>query len=108
MDNLLKDKMDKLEKDVGEIKGQMNRMYLALMGSDITKDGGMVQRIIDLEIEVATLKNEVQKNKQDMKAELEKDRKSRIPTEVYVKILWGVAGGFIVFLVNLLFSYLLK
>lgn len=89
MDQLLKNEMQGMQDRIKGIENKMDKLYLALMGSDLTNDGGLVKRIIDLEVEVEKLKTEV-----------EKDRKARIKTEVYVYFLWAVGGGLVVTIVS--------
>ena len=89
--------MDGMEKDMGEMKSQLNELYLALMGSKITNDGGMVARIIELESEVTVLKREQSAMKAD-----------KAKTELYVKIMWGMVGAFasgtFLYILNLIFK----
>jgi hypothetical protein len=71
------------------------------LGSEITKDGGMVGRIIELETEVAQLKIEDRKLKDEL-AEFKMERKK---TAFYVNIIYSVGGGLSVWIVKLLFEW---
>lgn len=62
---------------------KVDKMYLALMGSDIAKDGGLVGRIEDLEKGVETIKGDIDK----IKTEATKSR-------IYLYLVC-VAGGFV-------------
>jgi outer membrane murein-binding lipoprotein Lpp len=96
MDQLLKDKMDGLEKDMRDLSSKMGNLYIAILGSDITKDGGMVGRIIQLEAQVKTLESKV-----------EEMETAKVKTELYVKIMWGMVGAFasgiFLYVLNLIF-----
>ena len=85
MDNLLKEKMDKLEQNMSQMNVKMDAVLFALMGNDISP-GGVVAK-------VATLEERVKKLEE-----------STLVLKVYQKIVWLCVGGAIVWLVKLGFE----
>jgi predicted transcriptional regulator len=76
---------------------QVDKMYLALMGSEIAKDGGLVGRIEDLENDVREIKDQLT----DITAEANKSR-------WHVHVMWGASGAVAMALFSLMLSYLFK
>lgn len=89
MDQLLKQDMENLKVQVGDIGGKVNEMSeivkemsFALTGNKFTKDGGIVNEHIKLKAEVAILRNRVEI--------LEKEKETRAGKD---KILWTIVGA---------------
>jgi hypothetical protein len=76
---------------------KVDKMYLALMGSDIAKDGGLVGRIEDLEQNVHEIKEQLT----DIKADASKNR-------WHVNVMWGASGAVAMALFSLFLSYIFK
>lgn len=75
--------MNETERDIrmDNMEKKVNQIYQALIGSDLAKDGGLIKRVIDMEVEIETLRIKLEKQTQQ-------DQK----TELYVKIMWAMAG----------------
>ena len=74
--------MEHFERDIAQMKMQINEMYSALMGNSISKDGGLVQRI--------------QRNEEFAKSNLKEIagiKNKMIRTNTYVNILWAACGA---------------
>lgn len=76
---------------------QMDRLETALLGSDLTKDGGLVGRIIELEKDVAVLEEKIEK--------LENEKSK---SDIYVKILWAAGGVVCTIFLTILLNYIFK
>ena len=94
------DNNDKITEDIHTIKNSLTKLetrlynlHTALTGSDISKDGGLIGRIIDSEKELAVLNQRVEL--------VEKKESQR---RLYVRILWGVAGALLMLLINQIFK----
>lgn len=72
-----------MEQDIHSIKNKMDKILVALMGSDLSKDGGLVGRILDLE-----------KNQESLEKEIAQIKKEKVKTELYVKVIWALIGAF--------------
>jgi hypothetical protein len=46
-----------LERRLGDLEKKIEKMYVALVGSDLTEDGGMVSRLEDVEKEVSDIRD---------------------------------------------------
>lgn len=67
---------------VNEMAVKVDKLYIALIGSDLTKDGGLVGRISELEKQNETLENEIQEIK-----------KKAAKSDMYLHIIWGLVGS---------------
>lgn len=85
--------MEDLKKEITNINSKVDKMYYALMGSDITKDGGLVARVVKGEQKIETLKDEV-----------EEIKKKNAKIEVYQRFIWGAVGSS----VTLMFTYVIN
>lgn len=81
MDQLLKQKMDTMEGQFSDMGEKLDQMYYALLGNELTKDGGLIGRIIQLEKDVAVLEQKTET--------LERERNK---SDIYVNILWAAGG----------------
>lgn len=68
--------------DVAHMKNQVNEMYTALVGNGITKDGGLVKRMDEME-----LRQELMDKRQE-----KFDSKQNV-AGTYIKLLWGAAAA---------------
>ncbi len=57
----LRQNQEKLERGMTEIKDTVNRIFTALMGSDLTKEGGLVQKVTLLEANCRTHEQRIDK-----------------------------------------------
>jgi len=95
MDNLEKNKIDRVEQhqrelkiDMQQIRDDVKEIKLAIMGNPMTKDDGIVGKIREVVYDLDQQKIEIEKLKED-----------RIINTVYMKmILWfaGIAGASVV------------
>lgn len=86
-----------MEKDIHSIKQRMEEISVALLGSNLTKDGGLVKRIAELEI----------KNR-ELEEKIDEHEKRTAKMEVYQKIMWSTIGGFVVLIAKLIFEIIIK
>lgn len=82
-----------LEKEFGEIKEILNEVHSAIIGNPLTKDGGIVARLLTAEQQLEKL--EVRVNEAD---------KKQIKYNVYTKLMWVLAGG----IISIIFAYILE
>lgn len=82
-----------IKTQVGDLSRTLNEVHTALVGNQMTRDGGLIQRVIDSESEVEKLKLRI----------LELESKNS-KTEFYVKVIWTLAGG----MATLVFTFILK
>lgn len=53
--------LNSLRDDIAHLNDKVDKLYSALMGSDVTKDGGLVGRIVQLEKDVDILHEDHQR-----------------------------------------------
>ncbi len=86
-----------MQKDIEHISNKVDELLIALKGSDLSKDGGLIGRIQQLEEENDLLRKEV-----------ELIKSSNTKTEMYVKIIWTLVGAFgsgiFMYVLNLIFK----
>jgi hypothetical protein len=85
--------MEDIKEEIQNINKKVDKMYYALMGSEITKDGGLIARIVKSETSIDILKDEI---------ELLKNRNTKF--EVYQRIMWSSLGG----VVSMVFAYVIN
>lgn len=85
--------MESIEIELKKITAKVDKMYFALLGNELTRDGGLVGRINKLE-EVT--------NKLD--EDIEALTKKNLVMQVYQRIMWAAIGG----TVGLVFSYVVQ
>jgi hypothetical protein len=86
-----------IKSDVADIKKKLAEMYTALMGSSLTKDGGLVNRVIESEnqIELLTLRiTEIEKNGHKHK--------------LYLSIIWAIGGAIGTSIILAIISHFIK
>jgi hypothetical protein len=71
-----------LRDDVSQIKNKVGKLFTALLGDDITKNGGLVQRL-----------NNAESNVEELSERINNIEKKNIKVSVYVGLLWAAAGG---------------
>jgi hypothetical protein len=76
---------------------QLDKMYYAIMGSELARDGGLVGRIEDLEKDAKEIKDTLI----EIKADASKNR-------WHVNVMWGASGAVIMALFSLFLSYIFK
>ncbi len=92
-----RDEISIILKDVVDIKMKLHEMYVALMGSPLSKDGGLVFRIVNNEVEIEKLNKRIDENV-----------KNETKNALYLKIIWGM-GGFVLSAVGIwVISHILK
>ncbi|HEY4207971.1 MAG TPA: hypothetical protein VGM31_14205 [Puia sp.] len=67
--------------DFREMKNKVDKMYYALLGNELTEDGGLIRRVGESEKEIALLHDRID----------QLERKN-IKGELYLNWLWGLAG----------------
>lgn len=71
---------------------KVDKMYYALMGNEIAKDGGLVGRIQTLE-----------KENEELREELEAFKTDKAKSDLYIKWIWALVSG----LVSMVFGYVM-
>lgn len=78
----IRNDLNKLERDIGEIKLTLHKVHTAIVGSELSKDGGIVKRLSDVESLI-----------DDYEKRLIVQEKKQIKYNVYTIIMWVCAGG---------------
>ena len=78
-----------IKSEVSILSNQFRQVYDAIVGNAMTKDGGLVQRIIDTECELEKVKLRV----------LELERRET-KAAIYVNIIYGTCGIIVSLIVN--------
>lgn len=86
-----------MEQDIHEIKLGMKDISTALLGSPLTKDGGLVKRIVELELKAEILESKIE----------EQDKKTT-KIELYQKIMWTSIGGVGMAVVSYVLQFIFK
>lgn len=97
MDQILKVEMGNLKEQMDGVSNKVDEIYYALLGNTLTKDGGLIGRVIQLETDKKVLEKRVEV--------LESEKKQ---SDIYVKILWAAGGVVCTMLLTLLLNYLFK
>lgn len=82
-----------IKRDVTDLSQKVNEVHAALIGSPLAKDGGLVQRLLECETSVQTLKTKVETVEL---AGRERDK--------YIRWIWGLIS----FIIGSAFVELLK
>jgi hypothetical protein len=83
----------RLDKSVLELKETLIKVHDAIVGNELTKDGGISKRLYQAE-----------KDLEDVKTRLENAEKKQIKYNVYVIIMWVALGG----VAASIFAYILQ
>ena len=78
--------IEQIQTDMKDMKGKVDKMFYALMGNEIAKDGGLVARIEHLETSVENLE------------------KASIKLAIYQRIMWTALGA----TSGIVFTYLVQ
>ena len=83
------------------LQKKLDDVHNALIGNSITQDGGLVYRVVQLEIQVKNALEDIADGKTKNKV-----------SDVYKKILWGaaciIAGGIITGIISVIFNHFSK
>jgi predicted nucleic acid-binding Zn-ribbon protein len=97
-----------LSTKIGRTDGKIGEILDAVVGNRLTKDGGLIQRIIDLEAQNKALMLQIQASEKKCDAQILEIKEKAIKSDLYVKILWacgGVVGsGIFAIILNLVFK----
>lgn len=88
---------DQRDQKMNDLKNKVDKIYVALLGSELAKDGGLIQRVLDAEAEILILKRDDATQKLN-------DTK----TALYVKIIWGMGGMIVTSLIAYVLNHLSK
>lgn len=86
-----------MERDIHSIKQGLEEISTALLGNRLTKDGGLVRRIDELEI-----------NDEKIESKIEELERKTARMEIYQKIMWTCTGGATVLLVKFILEIIFK
>lgn len=73
-----------IKKDVAEMKDNIDIMRDALIGNPLSKDGGLIKRMLDAEVEIKKIGAIKRSN------------------QIYLNLVWMCGGGFIMVVIDLL------
>ncbi|HET6255873.1 MAG TPA: hypothetical protein VFE32_17480 [Puia sp.] len=82
-----------IKKDVAAFGQKLDNIHYALVGNELARDGGLIQRVIDLE-----------KQKENLEERVDRIEKTAIKSNTQVKLMWSMAGGTIA----LIFTYIVE
>jgi hypothetical protein len=71
-----------LAADVAHMRKQLNEMYTAMVGNPITKDGGLVKRMADMEAA-----------QDEQGGRLKKLETALVKVAIYMKLFWAATGS---------------
>lgn len=83
---------EQFDKNFKEIKDKVSLIYHALVGNEITKDGGLIRRID---------KVEARQDKQEDR--MDKFDSALVKMKIYERLLWLAGGAFVAALINYIF-----
>lgn len=82
-----------------DMSAKVDKMYYALMGNELSKDGGLVQRIIELEgdnakleVKLNLVKEELENKIEELEKEVEEVKVGKAKSEIYLRIIYGLVG----------------
>jgi len=87
------DQMDEFKRQLEDVSSKVSMMFYALMGNDLTKDGGLIRRIDEIEHRLVETDKKILKIAQQQE-------KSRI----YVNLIWAAAGATVIFIADKIFN----
>jgi proline dehydrogenase len=87
----------KISEEVHDLKNKINKLYAALLGSELAQDGGLVARIQNLEKVAETIDKKVER------VEL-----GNAKTAIYVKIIWLMSGFVLASIMTIILQNTLK
>ena len=71
-----------IKHDVSKLSTTLEKVHTAIVGSELGKDGGLVQRVVEVEIEAISLSERIKIIENE-----------KIKSDVYKKITFFLAGG---------------
>ena len=89
------EQIEEIRKELQKVQTKMDDIHSALIGNPITKDGGLVYRVIEGEVQIERLNdriNEVEEKQNNRMIELEKDKAKQ---GIYIGIIWACGGGLV-------------
>lgn len=89
--------ISEIKTSVAEIKEKTHQLYFALMGNELTKDGGLIAMILKVEVDALHLSDKIQiiENREDRK-------------NFYISVIWAFAGTIFGGILTALITYFLK
>lgn len=97
MENDLRVEFKRLEKTVDDIKDTLNQVHGAIVGNELSGDGGMAQRLKDAEEKLDLLESRL------FNAE-----KKQIKYNIYTIIMWVCIGGVAMAIFNYIVTLFFK
>lgn len=89
--------MEYLEKEIHSIGDKVDEMYIALLGSPLTKDGGLIKRVADLEETVESIR-----------LDIEKVKANSFKINFQQRLIWGLGSsiltGLVIFIIEKIFG----
>jgi hypothetical protein len=86
-----------IKNEITSMKLKMDILHNALVGSELSADGGLIKRIVEAEKEVVDLERRV--------LSLEKKENNN---SLYVKLIWGLVSAGFATVATLIISHFLK
>lgn len=84
-----------MQKDIHEIKQKVDQVFNALLGNQLTQDGGLVGRIMDLE-----------KENSDLRKKIEDIESKGAKSDIKMNIIWAVGGVLAAALLKFFMDYI--
>lgn len=97
-----------MKDDIAKLGQKMDLIYYALQGNDMTKDGGLIRRIGDLENENHQLHKSMLQQTQALREEIEELKIAKTKSDLYEKWLWRIITGGVALMLEYLFQKFLK
>lgn len=82
-------------KDMHEVKHKVSLMYYALVGNEMTADGGLIKRVRDVE-----------STQEKHKTRMDDFDNQLIKMKLYEKLLWLAGGGLAAAVLNFIIGHL--
>ncbi len=102
------EQINEIRQELKKVQTKMDDIHSALIGNPITKDGGLVYRVIEGEVQIQRLNDkidEVEKKQNERMLDLEKDKAKQ---GIYIGIIWACAGGILSTIVIAIINHIFK
>ena len=99
-----RNEISEIKKDVSEIKQKTEQMFYALMGNELSKDGGLVKRIVDNEVEAEKLSLRIDSLAERIDIQDFETKKKNI----HLTLVWSLSSVIITALILKLIDHFLK